>query len=244
MRELSSIPLNRYVFNSLGLNVGEASKYQEIMKIHAVLSILLLTQMHVIPQKGENGIESPIISQEPLRFRVDRREINYTSMVEEADFMIVGNVTRVHLTSYVYVTIDIEEYVTNPQNYTQITLSVKNIFLTLSNYSFSHGNVFDVGEKVLVFVEKYGPRFWVLEGEAGKYLVLDEWPSYVNTHSTIINGWRTTPDWKPRSVVYAVFKSTGQGRLNLLPLILVQILFAVLLIPMLFVLLKRRRKLH
>lgn len=212
------------------------------MKIHAVLSILLLTQMHIIPQKGENGIAPPII-QEPLRYRPDGREINYTSMVEEADFIIVGNVTRIHLTSYVYVTIDIEEYVANPQNFTQITLSVKNIFLYTGNFSFSHGDVFNVGEKVLVFVEKYGPRFWVLEGEAGKYLVLDEWPSYVHTHSTIINGWHTTPDWKPRSVVYTVFKSTGQGRLNLLPLILVQILFAVLLIPILFVLMKRRRKL-
>jgi hypothetical protein len=214
------------------------------MKIHAVLSILLLIQMHVIPQKGENGIAPPIIIPQPLRYRPDGRDINYTSMVEEADFIIVGNVTRVHLTSYVYVTIDIEEYVTNPQNFTQITLSVKNIFLTISNYSFSHGDLFDVGEKVFVFVEKYGPRFWVHEGGAGKYLVLDEWPSYVNTHSIIVNGWHTTPDWKPRSVVYTVFKSTGQGRLNLLPLILVQILVAVILIPLLFLFLKRRRKLH
>lgn len=213
------------------------------MKIHAVLSILLLTQMHVIPQKGENGIAPPIIIPQPLQFRPDGRDINYTSMVEEADFIIVGNVTRIHQTSYVYVTIDIEEYVTNPQNFTQITLSVKNIFLYIDNFSFSHGDLFDVGEKVFVFVEKHGPRYWVHGGEAGKYRVLEEWPSYVHTHSIIINGWHTTPDWKPRSVVYAVAKSTGRGRLNLLPLILVQILVAVLLIPILLVLLKRRRKL-
>ena len=214
------------------------------MKIHAVLSILLLTQMHVIPQKGENGTAPSIISQEPLRYRPDERDINYTRMVEEADFIIVGNVTRIHQTSYVYVTIDIEEYVTHPQNFTQITLSVKNIFLYTGDFSFSHGDLFDVGEKVFVFVEKYSPRYWVHEGEAGKYLVLDEWPSYVHTHSIIVNGWRTTPDWKPRSVVYAVFTSTGHGRVNLFPLILVQILVAVLLIPLLFVFLKRRKKLH
>jgi len=213
------------------------------MKIHAVISIILLTQMHVIPQKGESGIAPPII-QEPLRFRPDVRDINYTSMVEEADFIIVGDVTRVHLTSYVYVTIDIEEYVTNPQNFSQITLSVKNIFLTIGNSSFSHGDMFDVGEKVLVFVEKYGPRFWVHEGEAGKYLVLDEWPSYVDTNDIIVNRWRTAPGWKPRVTVYSVARSTGSGGAErAYPLYFTQILFAVLLIPLLFLFLKRRKKL-
>jgi len=211
------------------------------MKIYAVLSILLLTQMHVTPQKGENGIAPPII-QEPLRYRPDGREINYTSMVEEADFIIIGNVTRIHLTSYVYVTIDIEEYVTNPQNFTQITLSVKNIFLTISNYSFSHGDVFNVGEKVLVFVEKYGPRFWVLEGEAGKYLVLDEWPSYVNTHSIIVNGWRTTPDWKPRVAVYGGPRSTSDEAQRVYPWDYGLILFTIFLLLLLLVFMKRRKR--
>jgi len=210
------------------------------MKVRSALFILLLAQLHVMPQKGENGIAPPIVK--PLRYRPDERDINYTNMVEEADFIIVGNVTRIQQTSYVYVTIDIEEYLTNPQNYTQITLSAKNIFLYADNFSFSHGDLFDVGEKVLVFVEKSGPRYWVHGGEAGKYLVLEEWPSYVDTHSTIIDGWQTTPDWKPRSVVYSIFQSTGQGRVNLLPLYFTQILFAALLIPLLFLLLKRRRK--
>ena len=213
------------------------------MKVHAVISILLLTQISIIPQKGENGIAPPIIIPQPLQFRPDGRDINYTSMVEEADFIIVGDVTRVHLTDYVYVTIDIEEYVTNPQNFTQITLSVKNIVLYIDNFSFSHGDLFDVGEKVLVFVKKHGPRYWVHEGEAGKYLVLEEWPSYVQTQSIIVNGWRTAPGWKPRVTVYGVARRIGGGGFaSLLPLIYTQILFAVLLIPLLFLLLKRRER--
>jgi hypothetical protein len=213
------------------------------MKIYIVISILLLTQMHIIPQKGENGSAPPAKSQGPLRYRPDARAINYTSMVEEANFIIVGNVTRIHQTSYVYVTIDIEEYVTNPQNITQITLSVKNIFLHIGNFSFSHGDLFDVGEKVFVFVEKYGPRYWVHEGGAGKYLVLEEWPSYVNTTDIIVNRWRTAPGWKPRVTVHSVARSTGSGGAErAYPLYFTQILFAVLLIPILFVLMKRRKK--
>jgi hypothetical protein len=214
------------------------------MKVSLVIFLILLSQAFIIPQKGVNGVAPPLISQEPLRYRPDERDINYTSMVEEADFIIVGYVTRIHLTSYVYVTLDIEEFVTNLQNFTQITLSVKNIVVELSNSSFSAGDLFEVGEKVLVFVEKNGPRYWVLEGEAGKYRVIEEWPSYVNTHNIIINGWRTTPNWKPRVALYGVARSTGGGgpeRIYLWNFALK--LLAVLLIPLLFVFMKRRKKL-
>lgn len=231
----------RWVFYSLVLYFGGAPNYQEIMKIHAVISILLLTQVHVMPQKGENGIAPPIIIPEPLQFRPDGRDINYTSMVEEADFIIVGDVTRVHLTSYVYVTIDIEEYVTNPQNFSQITLSVKNIVLYIGNSSFSHGDLFNVGERVFVFVEKHGPRYWVHGGEAGKYLVLDEWPSYVHTHSIIVNGWRTTPDWKPRVAVYGGARSTSDEVQRVYPWNYGLILFTIFLLLLLLVFLKRRK---
>ena len=232
------------LFYSLALYVREAPNYQEKMKIHTAITIILLTQMHAMPEKGENGIAPPIIIPQPLQYRPDGWDINYTSMVEEADFIIVGDVTRIHQTGYVYVTIDIEEYVTNPQNYTQITLSVKNIVLYIGNSSFSHGDLFDVGEKVLVFVEKHGPRYWVHEGEAGKYLVLEERPSYVNTTDIIVNRWRTAPGWKPRVAVYSVARSTGSGGAErAYPLYFTQILFAVLLIPLLFLFLKRRKKL-
>jgi hypothetical protein len=163
-------------------------------------------------------------------------------MVEEADFIIVGNVTRIHQTSYVYVTIDIEEYVTNPQNITQITLSVKNIFLHIDNFSFSHGDLFDVGEKVFVFVEKYGPRYWVHEGGAGKYLVLEEWPSYVNTTDIIVNRWRTAPGWKPRVTVHSVARSTSDEAQRVYPWDYGLILFTIFLFLLLLVFMKRRKK--
>ena len=80
--------MNRCVFYSLALYVREANNYQEIMKIYIVISILLLTQMHIIPQKGENGSAPPAKSQGPLRYRPDERDINYSTMVVEADFIM------------------------------------------------------------------------------------------------------------------------------------------------------------
>ena len=43
-------------------------------------------------------------------------ELNYEAMIEKADFIIVGNVTRIHGNTFTYVTVGIEEFVTNPQN--------------------------------------------------------------------------------------------------------------------------------
>lgn len=175
-------------------------------------------------------------------------DINYGRMVEEADFIIVGNVTRIHGASYVYVTITVEEYLTNPQNYSEITLSARDAVVGFRRVgvnvsALSNSDLFEAGERVLVFVEGYGPRYWVLDGEAGKYLVLEEWPSYVNTTDIIVNRWRTAPGWKPRVTVHSVARSTGSGGAErAYPLYFTQILFAVLLIPILFVLMKRRKK--
>ena len=42
-------------------------------------------------------------------------DLDYGIMIEKADFIIVGNVTRIHNDTYTYVTIAIKEFVTNPQ---------------------------------------------------------------------------------------------------------------------------------
>ena len=173
-------------------------------------------------------------------------DINYRRMVEEADFIIVGNVTRIHGTSFVNVTIAIEEYLTNPQNYSEITLSARDAVvgfkrMGVSTSTLSNSDLFEVGERVFVFVERQGPRFWVLDGEAGKYTVVDERPPYIHSSQGIIDGWNTAPDWKPRIVVHSDAKPIGGGITNLFLSYLAQILFAVLLIPLLFVFLKRRK---
>ena len=172
-------------------------------------------------------------------------EINYGRMIEEADFIIVGNVTRIHETGFVNVSIAVEEYLTDPQNYSEITLSARDAVVGFKSVgtniaTISNSDLFEVGERVFVFVERQGPRFWVLDGEAGRYTVLDEWPSYIHGSQGIIGGWNTAPGWKPRIVVHSDAKPTGHGTANILPVILAQILFAVL-VPILFVLIKNMK---
>ena len=133
----------------------------------------------------------------------------------------------------------ISEFVTNPQNMSQVTITIGGELQFAGEIS---KDSFEIGETVFVFVEKIGPYYRVLYGDGGKYRVLEEWPSYVGTpHITILGGWHTSGR-RPRSVVYGVAKSTGHGTVNLSPIVFAQILFAVLLIPILFVLMKRRKK--
>ena len=164
--------------------------------------------------------------------------LDYDVMIEKADFIIVGNVTRIQYYTYTYVTIAIREFVTNPQNMSQITITIGGELRLAGEIS---RDSFYVGERVLVFVEKIGPYYRVLLGDGGKYRVLEEWPSYVGTpYITILGGWHTS-DWRPRSVVHGVAKSTDHGTVNLLPIVFTQIFFAVLLIPILFVFMKRKK---
>ncbi len=163
-------------------------------------------------------------------------DLNYGAMIEKADFIIVGNVTRIHNDTFTYVTIAITEFVTNPQNMSQITITIGGELQSAGEVS---RDSFEVGERVFVFVEKIGPYHRVLYGEAGKYTVVDERPPYIS-HG-IIGGWNTAPDWKPRIVVHSDADTTGHGTTNLLPFYLALILFAVLLISLLFVFMKRRK---
>jgi len=147
-------------------------------------------------------------------------DLDYGIMIENADFIIVGNVTRIHNNTYTYVTIGGE----------------------LQGAGELSRDSFEVGERVFVFVEKIGPYHRVLYGEAGKYTVVDEKPPYIHSSQGIISGWNTAPGWNPRIVVHSDADPTGHGTTNLFPFYLAQILFAVLLIPILFVFMKRRKK--
>jgi len=174
-------------------------------------------------------------------------DISYGRMIEEADFIVVGNVTRIHETSFVNVTIAVEEYLTNPQNDSEIMLSARDAVVGLKSVgpniaTLSNSDLFEVGERVFVFVERQGPRLWVLDGEAGKYTVVDEMPPYIHSSQGIIGGWNTAPGWKPQIVVHSDAKPTGHEITNLFPSYLTQILFAVLLIPLVFMFMKKRKK--
>lgn len=103
-------------------------------------------------------------------------DLDYDSMIEKAEFIIVGNVTRIRSDTYTYVTIAIEEFLTNPQSMSQLTITIGGELQGAGGLS---RDSFEVGERVFVFVEKIGPYHRVLYGEAGKYTVVDERPPIV-----------------------------------------------------------------
>lgn len=155
--------------------------------------------------------------QEPIGADTD-----YKGMIQEADFVIVGNVTNVYKTNHVYVTIDIEEFVTNPLNITQISLSARNGEAGIlhddgSISSTSNGELFNVGERVFVYVERTGHSFWVLHGAVGKYRVWGN-SNISLARRKIIDGWYAVPDFRYRTVVYynvtAVNSGPGGERTN------------------------------
>ena len=134
-------------------------------------------------------------------------DTDYRAMIEEADFVIVGNVTNVYETNYVYVTIDIEEFVTNSLNISQISLSARNreagiLYEDGSISSTNNGDLFNVGEKVFVFVERTDHSFWVLHGVVGKYRVWGN-SNISLARRKIIDGWYVVPDFRYKTVVFS-----------------------------------------
>jgi len=149
-------------------------------------------------------------------------DTDYKGMIEEADFVIVGNVTNIYKTNYVYVTIDIEEFVTNPLNITQISLSARNGEAGIlhddgSISSTSNGELFNVGERVFVYVERTGLSFWALHGAEGKYRVWGNSNIRLERRK-IIDGWFAVPDFRYPTVVYynvtAANSLKSNGRTN------------------------------
>ena len=122
-------------------------------------------------------------------------DLDYDAMIESADFIIVGNVTRIHNYTYTYVLIAIREFVTDPQNMSQITITIGG---ELQHAGELSRDSFEVGERVFVFVEKIGPYYRVLSGEAGKYRVQEGAPHVGLTLKTVIDNWRTPVDYHPR----------------------------------------------
>lgn len=135
-------------------------------------------------------------------------DLDYEAMIERADFIIVGNVTRIHNNTYTYVSIAITEFVTNPHNMSQVTITIGGeAYDGEGSTVYTPHDLFYVGERVLVFVKKIGPYYRVLYGEAGKYMVR-EGAFYAGlTLKTVIDNWRTPVDYHPR----LAFNESMQG---------------------------------
>jgi hypothetical protein len=120
-------------------------------------------------------------------------------MIEKADFIVVGNVTRIHNDTFTYVTIAITEFVANPLNMSQVTITIgREAYDGEGSTVYTSHDLFYVGERVLVFVKKIGPYYRVLSGEAGKYSVREGAPKVGLTFKTVIGNWCTPVDFHPR----------------------------------------------
>jgi hypothetical protein len=125
--------------------------------------------------------------------------LDYDAMIERADFIIVGDVTRVHNYTFTYVTIAISEFMTNPLNMSQVTITIGGeMYDGVGGTVYTPHDLFYVGERVLVFVKKIGPYYRVLLGEAGKYSVRERAPHGGSTFKTVIGNWSTPVDFHPR----------------------------------------------
>jgi len=150
-------------------------------------------------------------------------------MNEKADFIIIGNVTRIHNYTFTYVTIAITEFVTNPQNMSQITITIGG---ELQHAGELSRDSFEVGEKVFVFVERIGPFYRVMSGEAGKYRVQEGPPHVSLTFTTVINNWSTPIGYHPRLVFNESMQdlvSSGSTVDDVLTVVAVVLIFILLL---------------
>ena len=128
-------------------------------------------------------------------------DLDYDGMIERADFIVVGDVTRVHNYTFTYVSIAIREFVTNPLNMSQMTITIGGeAYDGVGGTVYTSHDLFYVGERVLVFVKKIGPYYRVLLGEAGKYSVREGAPHGGSTFKTVIGNWSTPVDFHPRLV--------------------------------------------
>ena len=156
-------------------------------------------------------------------------DLDYEAMIERADFIIVGNVTRIHNNTYTYVSIAITEFVTNPHNMSQVTITIGGeAYDGEGSTVYTPHDLFYVGERVLVFVKKIGPYYRVLYGEAGKYRVW-EMSTIKYDLRKIVNGWYAVPGLSYRTVVYS--NLTGADSSNGAPSALVGSEPAVLAVP-------------
>ena len=156
-------------------------------------------------------------------------DLDYDAMIERADFIIVGDVTRIHNYTYTYVSIAISEFVTDPHNMSQVTITIGGeAYDGEGSTVYTPHDLFYVGERVLVFVKKIGPYYRVLSGEAGKYRVWEN-PNIRLERRKIIDGWYAVPDFRYRTVVYS--NLTGADSSNGAPSALVGSEPAVLAVP-------------
>jgi hypothetical protein len=114
--------------------------------------------------------------------------IDFEEMVEEADFIVIGTLSEVGAPDMMLRTIDVEEYLKDPRNDSQITLRVTDEDTAGGEFSNAYASPLQSTGKVLVFVVFHEGFNRLLDGTYGVYQVTKKTSSDPDT-------WRVRKTW-------------------------------------------------
>jgi len=175
--------MNRCVFYSPVLNIRQASNYQEIMKQSKLYSQLLLLTL--------------LLTNAVSCYASTPKYIDFEEMVNEADFIVIGTLSEVGKQDTMLHTIEIEEYLKNPRNDSQIILRITEEDTDgegISNLFF--GPFKDTG-KALVFITVEDGFYRLLDGTHGVYRVVEK-------TSVEPDRWKVTKTWLTSRHEYSI----------------------------------------
>ena len=114
--------------------------------------------------------------------------IDFEEMVEEADFIVIGTQTEIGAPDTMLRTIDVEEYLKDPRNDSQITLRVTDEDTAGGEFSNAYASPLQSTGKVLVFVVFHKGFNRLLDGTYGVYQVTKK-------TSSDPDSWRVRKTW-------------------------------------------------
>ena len=114
--------------------------------------------------------------------------VDFEEMVEEADFIVIGTLSEVGAPDMMLQTIDVEEYLKDPRNDSQITLRVTDEDTAGGEFSNAYASPLQSTGKVLVFVVFHEGFNRLLDGTYGVYQVTKK-------TSSDPDSWRVRKTW-------------------------------------------------
>ncbi|MBA7605863.1 hypothetical protein ES703_12998 [subsurface metagenome] len=114
--------------------------------------------------------------------------VDFEEMIEEADFIVIGTLSEVGVPDMMLRTIEVEEYLKDPRNDSQITLRVTSEDTAGGEFSNAYASPLQSTGKVLVFVVFHEGFNRLLDGTYGVYQVTKK-------TSSDPDNWRARKTW-------------------------------------------------
>ena len=122
---------------------------------------------------------------------------DFEEMVNEADFIVIGTLSEYGIPDTMLHTIEIDEYLKNPRNDSQITLRITEEDKAGEDISHLFFGPFKDAVKALVFITVEDGFYRLLDGTHGVYRV-------VKKTSTEPDSWKVTKTWLTSRHEYAI----------------------------------------